>query len=76
VIVGRVVGTGAPRGATTSVAFEAALALPSLLVAVTRTRIVEPTSAAARVYVFVVAPAITAQFEASPEPPSFGQRRH
>jgi len=75
-IVGRVVGTGAPRGATTSVAFDAALALPSVLLAVTRNRIVEPTSTAASVYVFVVAAAITAQLEASPNPPSFGQRRH
>jgi hypothetical protein len=76
VIVGRVVGTGAPSGVTTSVAFDAALALPSALLAITRNRIVEPTSAAASMYVFVISPPITAQFEASPEPPSFGQRRH
>src|SRR5690349_15478454 len=51
--------TGA--GATTSVGSELALLEPALFVAVTTTRIVEPTSADTAVYVFDVAPLMLPQ---------------
>jgi hypothetical protein len=47
---------------TTAVGAEVATALPLLFVAVTSTRIVEPTSALVRVYFGAVAPTITTQF--------------
>jgi hypothetical protein len=56
---------------TTPVAAEEADDEPALFDAVTTTRIVEPTSADANVYVLPVAPAISEQF-----PPPASQRRH
>jgi hypothetical protein len=49
---------------TTAVALEMAVAEPSVFVAVTATRVVEPTSVAVGVYVCAVAPEIATQFAA------------
>ena len=54
---------------TTAVAAEVAVAEPALFVAVTVTRMVEPASAEAAVYVTDVAPEIGVQF-----PPEVAQR--
>jgi hypothetical protein len=56
---------------TTAVAAESAVAEPELLVAVTRARIVDPTSAAMSVYEAAVAPAMLTQLA-----PPVSQRRH
>ena len=70
--VGCDVAAGAlPRSATTPVCVETAWALPSLFDAVTRTRIVCPTSAATRVYVSPVVPEMSLQ-----EAPALLQRCH
>jgi hypothetical protein len=55
---------------------DAAVVEPSALEAVTRTRRVEPASAAAMMYAWVVAPPMTAQSEPSGSPPDAGQRTH
>src|SRR5688572_20640643 len=60
-IVGRDVFRGAPPPVTRAVASERALAAPSAFTAVTRTRIVWPTSSAASRYVRSVAPRTAAQ---------------
>jgi hypothetical protein len=57
-------------GVTTAVAFEVAELEPYALEAVTRTRILEPTSVGSRVYVDAVAPRIATQFL-----PNTSQRR-
>ena len=57
--------------ATTAVWSDVACALPAPLVAVTRTRIVRPTSAGVSVYVVPVSPGMSAQFE-----PAASQRCH
>ncbi len=80
-MVGWPVFTGAPLPppplvVTVDVAFEAALCVPSLFVAVTRKRMRKPTSPEVRTYVVPVAPEIVGQFEASGRPPSEPQRRH
>src|SRR5262249_56312877 len=55
---GGLVLTGWPFAVpTTPVSFESAVAAPSLFLAVTRKRIVEPRSALTTLYSFVVAPA-------------------
>ena len=59
-IAGRTVLTGA-MFAMTTVAADVAFAEPTPFVAVTATRIVEPTSAAPRTYVVPVAPAMSTQ---------------
>ena len=61
---------------TTAVGFEAAVALPELFLAVTRTRIRRPTSAAASVYDELVAPPIAGQFDPLALPPSLPHRTH
>lgn len=61
-IVGREVFAGAVADAvTTAVAAEVALALPAAFVAVTLTRIVDPTSALVKMYFGAVAPEMTLQ---------------
>ena len=50
---------------TTAVASESAAAEPEALVAVTRARIVDPTSAATSVYDAAVAPAMSTQLACS-----------
>ncbi len=75
-IVGGDVFFGANAATTIAVAFDTATPLPSALVAVTRTRIVKPTSALRSRWLFVVAPAIAAQFDPFPFPPFAGQRSH
>jgi hypothetical protein len=62
-------GVGAE--ATTAVAAESAVADPDAFVAVTRARIVEPTSPLTRTYDAPVAPAMSTQAD-----PSASQRRH
>jgi hypothetical protein len=69
-MVGAVVFTGAPP-VTTAVAADSAVAEPSALVAVTATRIVDPTSAETSAYELFVAPVIAAQ-----EAPTLLQRLH
>jgi hypothetical protein len=59
---------------TVLVALETALTDPSVLLAVTRTRMRKPASAVPSTYALVVALGITPQFEPSTAPPSFGQR--
>src|SRR5450759_1012972 len=59
---------------TMLVALDTALADPSVLLAVTRTRMRKPTSAASTRYVLLVALGIASQFEPFAAPPSFGQR--
>jgi hypothetical protein len=76
--VGAATFTGRPASGCRirGVAFDAALAEPSPFVAVTRTRIRASTSAAATMYLEVVAPPMAAQSEPSGLPPSRGQRSH
>ena len=62
---------GAVAAWTTAVGTEVAGVEPSLFVAVTRKRIVLPTSTLVRAYVFWLAPPIPEQL-----PPSASQRRH
>ena len=74
---GQPVATGGGGAAcTAAVAFEAAVALPVALVAVTRTRSRRPTALAVMTYDCVVTPPIAAQSEASGFPPDWGQRVH
>ena len=74
---GQPVATGAGAAAcTTSVAFEAAVAPPLALVAVTLTRSRKPTALAVTTYDRVVAPPIAAQSDASGFPPDWGHRVH
>ena len=68
-IVGGDVFTGAP--ATTALAADDAAVEPTLLVAITTTTSVEPTSAAASVYDDCVAPTTPTQL-----PPTASQRCH
>ena len=67
---------GALALTTAAVAFDAAVAEPSPLVAVTRTRRRRPTSALATTYLEVLAPPIVAQSDPSEAPPSAPQRTH
>lgn len=62
--------TGALPAWTSCVGFEATWADPDAFVALTTTRIRVPTSAAVRMYVELVAPAIMAQLLASGLPPA------
>jgi len=61
---------------TVAVGFDATVAEPSALLAVTRTRRRFPTSAVPTTYADVVAPEIAAQSEPSGLPPEVGQRTH
>ncbi len=61
---------------TTSVGFDADVCEPDEFVAVTRTRIRDPTSAEVRTYVVPVAPAMFVQLLPSELPPSVPQRTH
>ena len=61
IVGGEVFAGGAPADCTTAVAAEKSLTLPAALVAVTRTRIVVPTSPVVTAYVDTVAPAIGPQ---------------
>jgi hypothetical protein len=74
-IVGPFVFTGAPA-LTTLVALDATVVEPAEFVAVTRTRIRNPTSLDVRVWVVFVAPPICAQLLPSGRPPSVPQRTH
>src|SRR5215211_2458205 len=69
-IVGNAVLTGAAP-ATTAVAAEVALLEPAVLLAVTATRRVRPTSALVSAYVVLVAPAMSVH-----PLPALSQRRH
>jgi hypothetical protein len=74
-IVGRLVLAGfVPAATTMLVALETALGDPSVLLAVTRTRMRKPTSAFCTWYALLIALGITPQFEPSGALPSFGQR--
>jgi hypothetical protein len=66
--------TGGPT--TTPVGFDAAVRDPSAFVAVTRTRMRDPTSALARRYRSVVAPEMIVQLPPSGWPPSAPHRTH
>jgi len=78
VIVPRTTGvdvfTGGPT--TTAVGFDAAVREPSAFIAVTRTRIREPTSALVSRYLSPVAPEMIVQLPPSGSPPSAPQRTH
>ena len=62
---------GAGAAATTAVCAEPAEPEPAVLVALTLTRAVEPTSAELSVYVWVAAPTMSTQLA-----PALSQRRH
>jgi hypothetical protein len=74
-----IVGSTAFRGPAdviVTVGFEAAVAEPEPLLAVTRTRRRNPMSASLSVYPRPFAPEIGAQFDPSGSPPSAPQRTH
>ena len=73
---GSAVFFGAEPSVTRAVGFEAAVALPEPLLAVTRTRMRVPTSEDVSVSVEAFAPPIAAQLLPSALPPSVPQRTH
>jgi hypothetical protein len=71
------VGTGGPASGdawTTPVGSELKLAVPSAFVAITRERIVWPTSAAVSTYVLRVSPEIVSHLTPLVPPPDVSQR--